>query len=70
MNPKIVVIKYSQSKIWEKSFFGRALGVINNTGIQIYNKKNAYKWFLSNDAKKKKTIWEEKLRNKQVDSKK
>lgn len=39
-------------------------------GIQIYNKKNAYKLFLSNDAKKEKTIWEEKLRNKQVDSKK
>lgn len=60
MNPKIVVIKYSQSKIWEKSFFGRALGVINNTGIQIYNKKNAYKWFLSNDAKKKRKPSEKK----------
>lgn len=55
MNPKIIVIKYNRSKIWERIFFGCVLGgyVINDTGIQIYNKKNGYKWFLSKDVKKK-----------------
>ena len=53
MNPKITVMKYEINPKSEKGIsLGKVEGcVINNKGIQIYNKENSYKGFLSNDVK-------------------
>lgn len=53
MNPKITVMKYEINPRSEKGIsLGKVEGcVINNKGIQIYNKENSYKGFLSNYVK-------------------
>lgn len=70
MNPKITVMKYEINPRSEKGIsLGKVEGcVINNKGIQIYNKENSYKVFLSNYVKH--MTWELKLRDEDAGPKK